>query len=605
MAVKFLDNLDLNDNQLLNARLENLASDPGSGNAGDIIFNTTSNIMKYYNGSDWISLTADTNFDNWILSDGSSSTTITSGATVAISQGVGMTTTLDTRTITVSLNEATSTVRGGIELFSDTDQSVAANSVTTTASRTYGLQLNSAGQGVVNVPWTDTSGMTSWTVTADSGGSVTVGDGQTVDWAGGTGITTAYSTPSGNRTVTITNARPFNNLTLASTTGSNSTISDQGTITIAAGTGITTTNNASGTVTIAATGSGSMSSFTVAGDSGSNQTISDGNTLTITGGTGIDTAASATDTLTIVPDFNEYGGGTPGENAAILFGVDGDMSNSEVRKAEVNEFKLSLFAPPAANINLNSKKIVSLLDPTAAQDAATKNYVDTNIVGNLVFQGGYNAATNTPDLDSSPSSSIKKGWSYVVTAAGSFFTETVEVGDFLIAQQDTPTTLAHWVTVQNNIGIATTTTPGIASFADASFAVSAAGEVTLDDTGVSAATYGSASAVPVFAVNAKGQVTSVTNTNISMAHTAITDFDTEVNTLIKAREFDGTNSGTGTSHTFTHNLGTRNVIVQLYDSSTYETVFAKVVRTSTSVVTVTTASSLSAGEITALITVID
>ena len=318
MAVKFLDNLDLNDNQLLNARLENLASDPGSANAGDVIFNTTSNVMKYYNGSDWISLTADTNFDNWILSDGSSSTTITSGATVAIAQGVGMTTTLDTRTITVSLNEATSTVRGGIELFSDTDQSVAANSVTTTASRTYGLQLNSAGQGVVNVPWTDTDTTMTWTVTADSGGSVSVGDGQTVDWAGGTGITTAYSTPSGNRTVTITNARPFNNLTLASTTGSNSTISDQGTITIAAGTGITTTNNASGTVTIAATGSGSMSSFTVAGDSGSNQTISDGNTLTITGGTGIDTAASATDTLTIVPDFTEYGTGTPCETAGRL-----------------------------------------------------------------------------------------------------------------------------------------------------------------------------------------------------------------------------------------------------------------------------------------------
>jgi TRAP-type C4-dicarboxylate transport system permease small subunit len=42
------------------------------------------------------------------------------------------------------------------------------------------------------------------------------------------------------------------------------------------------------------------------------------------------------------------------------------------------------------------------------------------LVGNLIFQGGYNAATNTPDLDSSPSSSIKKGWSYVVTVAGSF-----------------------------------------------------------------------------------------------------------------------------------------------------------------------------------------
>jgi hypothetical protein len=53
-----------------------------------------------------------------------------------------------------TLPAATSTVRGGIELGSDTVQSVAANSVTATASRTYALQVNSDGQGVVNVPWT-------------------------------------------------------------------------------------------------------------------------------------------------------------------------------------------------------------------------------------------------------------------------------------------------------------------------------------------------------------------------------------------------------------------------------------------------------------------
>jgi hypothetical protein len=56
-----------------------------------------------------------------------------------------------------SLPLATHTVRGGIELFSNTDQSVAANSVSTTASRTYGIQLNSANQAVVNVPWSNTT----------------------------------------------------------------------------------------------------------------------------------------------------------------------------------------------------------------------------------------------------------------------------------------------------------------------------------------------------------------------------------------------------------------------------------------------------------------
>jgi hypothetical protein len=50
---------------------------------------------------------------------------------------------------------ATSTAKGAIELFSNTAQSEAANTVSTTASRTYGIQLNSAGQAVVNVPWTD------------------------------------------------------------------------------------------------------------------------------------------------------------------------------------------------------------------------------------------------------------------------------------------------------------------------------------------------------------------------------------------------------------------------------------------------------------------
>jgi len=43
----------------------------------------------------------------------------------------------------------------------------------------------------------------------------------------------------------------------------------------------------------------------------------------------------------------------------------------------------------------------------------------------------------------------------------------------------------------------------------------------ITNTGVTASTYGSASAVPVFAVNAQGQITSVTNTNIAINGSAV------------------------------------------------------------------------------------
>ena len=51
---------------------------------------------------------------------------------------------------------ATTTNLGLTKLFSDTVQSIAGNTVTATASRTYGVQVNSSGQLVVNVPWVDT-----------------------------------------------------------------------------------------------------------------------------------------------------------------------------------------------------------------------------------------------------------------------------------------------------------------------------------------------------------------------------------------------------------------------------------------------------------------
>ena len=59
--------------------------------------------------------------------------------------------------------------------------------------------------------------------------------------------------------------------------------------------------------------------------------------------------------------------------------------------------------------------------------------------------------------------------------------------------------------------------------------------------------------------------------------------------------------GINTSIAVTHNLGTKDVIVQLYDVSSNDTVFADVVRTSTTVVTVSFSSAPSTNDIRVLI----
>ena len=59
---------------------------------------------------------------------------------------------------------------------------------------------------------------------------------------------------------------------------------------------------------------------------------------------------------------------------------------------------LNLWGVPTANLSIGTQKLTNVVDPTAAQDGATKNYVDTTFAGSgaLIFQGGYAANTAAP-----------------------------------------------------------------------------------------------------------------------------------------------------------------------------------------------------------------
>lgn len=256
----------------------------------------------------------------------------------------------------------------------------------------------------------------------------------------------------------------------------------------------------------------------------------------------------------------------------------------------------------------NAVKSITLGNIPMASLSAVKTYVDTAVAGASSFQGGYNASTNVPNLDATPTISILQGFQWAVTADGSFFTEQVRIGDLIIANSDSPTTLADWTTVQGNVDLATTSIAGIASFSADNFAVSAAGAVTIKNNGVILGTETTGDYVGQLATGTG--LDNTTGTGEGSTPTVSLDFS-ELTRAV-GEEFimltDGesvpkkstgaqaasvlnpivTHAETITANaTVTHSLGTKDVIVQLYDTVTFETVYADIDRTTTAAFTVT------------------
>lgn len=126
--------------------------------------------------------------------------------------------------------------------------------------------------------------------------------------------------------------------------------------------------------------------------------------------------------------------------------------------------------------NLTAADIASVMINDAINNGTVTTWSSTKIyteiqnaigqaqTGALIYKGSYNPVTNTPNITIA-GAGVKTGWTYVVDTAGTFLGEDVEVGDMIIAKVDNPlTTLANWQIVNKNIPAivsATTTVQGI------------------------------------------------------------------------------------------------------------------------------------------------
>ena len=481
MAIKFVSSINLNQNELQNAVIQNLASPPGSPVEGQVYYDSSAGDKSIYfwDGTQWIDVGGDIR---------------------SVTAGAGLTQT-GTRDITINVGQGT-----GILVNPDN------------------VQLYHLGLENLTDPnadriffWDDSAGASQWLEVSTATGINISGTTLQLGSIPNSSLT--------NSSVTYTAGAGL-------TGGGTVALGASATLTVGAGTGITVNAD-----DVALKNAGSLNNNAVTKwDSSNGQLVNsiitdDGSTVTIAGNLDVNGTTTTIDStiVSIGDNMMQYANANVANSVDI--GFYGNYVNSGTKYATFF-YDASVSSVSEAVFTLGQTST----EPTSTVSGLTVGRLVANLTGDVTG----NASTATA-LQTARTISITGDATWTVTFDG---TANVSSG------------------------------------------------LTLANSGVTAGTYGSASSVSQVTFDAKGRATSASSVTIAITASQVTDFTAAVQAIIDGSgAVANVGDGTNTAYTITHNLNSRDVIVQVYDNATYDTVYVDTTRSTVNTVVLTFATA--------------